>query len=47
MLSTEIRELMVKAYEKSHNAKEVSRNFGTLALLLCNHTKKSGYAITQ
>lgn len=27
MLSTEVRELMVKAYEKSHNAKEVARNF--------------------
>ncbi len=27
MLSTEIRELMVKAYEKSHDAKEVARNF--------------------
>lgn len=28
MLSTEVRELMVKAYEKSHNATEVARNFG-------------------
>ncbi len=27
MLSTEIRELMVKAYEKSHDANEVARNF--------------------
>lgn len=27
MLSTEVRELMVKAYEKSHNATEVARNF--------------------
>ena len=27
MLSTEVRELMVKAYEKSHNAAEVARNF--------------------
>ncbi len=27
MLSTEIRKLMVKAYEKSHDAKEVARNF--------------------
>ncbi len=27
MLSTEVRELMVKAYEKSHDAKEVARNF--------------------
>ena len=27
MLSTEVRELIVKAYEKSHNAAEVARNF--------------------
>ena len=27
MISTEVRELMVKAYEKSHNAKEVARKF--------------------
>ena len=27
ILSTEVRELMVKAYEKSHNAAEVARNF--------------------
>ena len=27
MLSTEVRELMVKAYEKSHNATEAARNF--------------------
>ena len=27
ILSTEVRELIVKAYEKSHNAAEVARNF--------------------
>ena len=28
MLHNEARELIVKAYERSHNAKEVARNFG-------------------
>lgn len=40
MLSTEIRELMVKAYEKSHNAKEVARNFSVSKSTVYAHVKQ-------
>lgn len=40
MLSTEIRELMVKAYEKSHNAKEVARNFSVDKSTVYSYVRK-------
>lgn len=45
MLSTEVRELMVKAYEKSHNATEVARNFSvsrTTVYAHVNEMRKTG-----
>lgn len=40
MLSTEVRELMVKAYEKSHNATEVARNFSVSRTTVYDHVKR-------
>ena len=40
MLSTEIRELMVKAYEKSHNATEVARNFSVSRSTVYDHVNQ-------
>lgn len=40
MLSTEVRELMVKAYEKSHNATEVARNFSVSRATVYDHVKR-------
>ena len=40
MLSTEVRELMVKAYEKSHNATEVARNFSVSRTTVYEHVKR-------
>lgn len=40
MLSTEVRELMVKAYEKSHNATEVARNFSVSRTTVYDYVKR-------
>lgn len=40
MLSTEVRELMVKAYEKSHNATEVARNFSVSRTRVYDYVKR-------
>ena len=40
MLSTEIREMMVKAYEKSHNAKEVARNYSVSKSTVYTYVKQ-------
>ncbi len=40
MLSTEVRELMVKAYEKSHNATEVARNFSVSRTTVYEHVRQ-------
>lgn len=40
MLSTEVRELMVKAYEKIHNATEVARNFSVSRTTVYDHVKR-------
>lgn len=40
MLSTEIRELMVKAYEKSHNAKAVARNYSVSKSTVYTYVKQ-------
>ena len=40
MLSTEVRELMVKAYEKSHNATEVARNFSVSRTTVYDHVNR-------
>lgn len=40
MLSTEVRELMVKAYEKSHNATEVARNFSVSRSTVYDYVKQ-------
>lgn len=37
MLSTEVRELIVKAYEKSHNGTEVARNFSVNRSTVYDH----------
>ncbi len=40
MLSTEIRELIVKAYERSHDAKEVARNFSVDKSTVYSYVRK-------
>ncbi len=40
MLSTEIRELIVKAYERSHDAKEVARNFSADKSTVYSYVRK-------
>lgn len=40
MLSTEVRELMVKAYEKSHNATEVTRNYSVSRTTVYAHVNQ-------
>ena len=40
MLSTEVRELMVKAYEKSHNATEVARNYSVSRTTVYAHVNQ-------
>ena len=40
MLSTEVRELMVKAYEKSHNTTEVARNYSISRTTVYAHVNK-------
>lgn len=40
MLHNEARELIVKAYEKSHNAAEVARNFSVSKWTVYNYVKK-------
>lgn len=40
MLSTKVRELMVKAYEKSHNSTEVARNFSVSSTTVYEHVKQ-------
>ena len=40
MLSTEVRELIVKAYEKSHNATEVAKNFSVSRTTVYDHVNR-------
>ncbi len=40
MLSTEVRELIVKAYERSHDAKEVARNFSVDKSTVYSYVRK-------
>ncbi len=40
MLSTEIRDLMVKAYETSHDAKEAARNFSVDKSTVYSYVRK-------
>jgi len=40
MLSTEVRDLMVKAYEKSHNATEVAKNFSISLTTVYDHVNR-------
>ena len=50
MLSTEVRELMVKAYEKSHNATEVARNYSvsrTTVYAHVNQMRETGSVAVQ
>ena len=50
MLSTEVRELIVKAYEKSHNATEVAKNFSVSRTTVYDHVnrmRKTGSVAVQ
>lgn len=50
MLSTEVQELMVKAYEKSYNATEVAKNFSVRRTTVYDHVnrmRKNGSVAVQ